>query len=111
SRQLEISDMRLWRIVHHYVGRMLEELDRSNVATLRVDETASGRGPRYVTVFLDMQRKQEPAIFAVPGHGKNAAVSETLERHAEAVVRRWISVLTNVRLEGMTGRFGQAKST
>lgn len=63
SRQLEIFDKRLWRIVHHYVGRMLDELDLSSV-----DETASRRGHRYVTVFLDMQRKQEPVIFAVPGH-------------------------------------------
>ena len=29
SRQLEMSDKRLWRIVHHYVGRMLGELDLS----------------------------------------------------------------------------------
>ncbi|MDI5921861.1 ISL3 family transposase [Halomonas sp. LR5S13] len=70
SRQLEISDKRLCRIVHHYVGRMLGELDLSNVATVGVDETASRRGQRYITVFLDMQLKQEPVIFAVPGHGK-----------------------------------------
>lgn len=75
SRQLEISDKRLWRIVHHYVGRMLGELDLSNVATVGVDETASRRGQRYVTVFLDMQRKQEPVIFAVPGHGKDAIMA------------------------------------
>ncbi|CAM3455936.1 transposase [Halomonas lysinitropha] len=35
-----------------------------------MDETASRRGHRYVTVFLDMQRKQESVIFAIPGHGK-----------------------------------------
>ncbi|WP_445004623.1 ISL3 family transposase [Halomonas mongoliensis] len=83
SRQLEISDKRLWRIVHHYVGRMLGELDLSNVATVGVDETASRRGQRYVTVFLDMQRKQEPVIFAVPGHGKDAikAFSAFLAAH------------------------------
>lgn len=75
SRQLEISDKRLWRIVQHYVGRMLGELNLCNVATVGVDETASRRGQRYVTVFLDMQRKQEPVIFAVPGHGKEAIES------------------------------------
>tara|TARA_R110001606_G_scaffold101973_3_gene223714 strand:- start:1083 stop:1355 length:273 start_codon:yes stop_codon:yes gene_type:complete len=32
SRQLEMSDKRLWRIEHHYVGRMLEKLDLSKVA-------------------------------------------------------------------------------
>uniref|UniRef100_UPI00143C5008 ISL3 family transposase n=1 Tax=Halomonas salinarum TaxID=1158993 RepID=UPI00143C5008 len=83
SRQLEISDKRLWRIVHHYVGRMLGELDLSRVATVGVDETASRRGQRYVTVFLDMQRKQEPVLFAVSGHGKAAikAFSAFLAEH------------------------------
>ena len=83
SRQLEISDKRLWRIVHHYVGRMLGELDLSKVATVGVDETASRRGHRYVTVFLDMQRKQEPVVFAVPGCGKDAikAFSAFLATH------------------------------
>lgn len=72
SRQLEISDKRLWRIVHHYVGRMLGQLDLSEVEAIGLDETASRRGQRYVTVFLDMQRPQESVIFAVPGHGKAA---------------------------------------
>jgi transposase len=33
-----------------------------------------------------------------------------LERHADAVVRRWISGLTNARLEGMNGLFQAARS-
>ena len=83
SRQLEITDKRLWRIVHHYVGCMLNQLDLSRVATVGVDETASRRGHRYVTVFVDMQRKQEPVVFAVPGHGKDAikAFSAFLAEH------------------------------
>ncbi|WP_404415619.1 hypothetical protein [Vreelandella aquamarina] len=67
SRQLEISDIRLWRIVHHYVDRLLGELDLFNVAMVGVDETTSRRGHGYITVFLDMQRKQAPVIFADPG--------------------------------------------
>ena len=83
ARQLEITDKRLWRIVHHYVGCMLNQLDLSRVATVGVDETASRRGHRYVTVFVDMQRKQEPVVFAVPGHGKDAirAFSTFLAKH------------------------------
>lgn len=83
SRQLGITDKRLWRIVHHYVGRMLSELDLASVSTVSVDETASRRGQRYVTVFLDMQRKQNPVIFAVPGHGKGSikAFSAFLATH------------------------------
>lgn len=83
SRQLEIADKRLWRIVHHYVGRMLGQLDLSRVEAAGLDETASRRGQRYVTVFLDMQRQQEPVLFAVPGHGKAAieAFSTFLAKH------------------------------
>jgi hypothetical protein len=67
---IEIIDKRLWRIVHHYVGRMLEQLDLSEVKAVGLDETAAKRGHRYVTVFLDMQRKTKPLPFAVPGRGK-----------------------------------------
>ena len=34
----------------------------------------------------------------------------TLERHPDAVVRRWLSGLTNARLEGMNGLFQAARS-
>lgn len=74
SRQLEISGKRLWLIVHHYVGRMLGQLELSTVEAVGLDETASRRGQHYVTVFLDMQRRHDPVIFAVPGHGKAAIV-------------------------------------
>ncbi|MCW4149211.1 transposase [Halomonas sp. 18H] len=33
----------------------------------------------------------------------------TLERHTEQVVRRWITGLTNARLEGMNGLFQAAR--
>lgn len=50
ARQLAITDKRLWRIIHHYVGRMLDELDLSCVTTVGVDGIASSRSHRYVTV-------------------------------------------------------------
>ncbi|MGM0914484.1 MAG: transposase [Pseudomonadota bacterium] len=34
----------------------------------------------------------------------------TLERHAEQLVRRWMSGLINARLEGMNGLFQAARS-
>lgn len=39
-----------------------------------------------------------------------AKVLTTLERHTEQVVRRWISGLTNARLEGINGLFQTARS-
>ncbi len=38
------------------------------------DETASKRGYNYVTVFIDMNRKSLPVIFATPGKGKQTVV-------------------------------------
>lgn len=83
SRQLATSDKRLWRIVHHYVSHMLGKPDLSSVATVGVDETVSRRGHRYVTVFLDVQRKQDSVLFAAPGHGKDVikAFSAFLAAH------------------------------
>ena len=83
ARLIEITDKRLWRIVHHYVGCMLEQLDLSEVKAVGLDETAAKRGHRYVTVFLDMQRKTEPVLFAVPGRGKATveAFSDFLAAH------------------------------
>lgn len=155
SRQLEISDKRLWRIVHHYVGRKLGELDLSRVNTVGLDETASRRGHRYVTVFFTANqvallqelmsvrsatadawtikkklrwiqlaptphatrwritnylKVMQGAINEQPLLKPMAKALNTLERHAEHVVRRWISGLTNARLEGMNGLFQAARS-
>ncbi|OLO13255.1 hypothetical protein BTW10_00305 [Chromohalobacter japonicus] len=41
SRQLERSDQRLWRIVHHHVGRMLGQLDLSMVEAVGLDSAMS----------------------------------------------------------------------
>jgi transposase len=50
---------------------------------------------------------------AVAGHTllkPMAKALNTLERHADQVVRRWFSGLTNARLEGMNGLFQAARS-
>jgi hypothetical protein len=40
-----------------------------------LDETASKRGHNYVTVFIDMDRRDKPVIFVVPGKGLRGRVS------------------------------------
>jgi transposase len=72
------TDHRLWRIIEHYVEKALAQLDLSAVKAVALDETASKRGQNYVTVFLDLERKDKPVIFVTPGNGK-----ETLARFAE----------------------------
>jgi len=70
ARIIEITDKRLWRIVEHYVAKAVAAFDLSTVQAVALDETASKRGQRYVTVFIDMQRREKPVLFVTPGHGK-----------------------------------------
>lgn len=71
ARIMEITDKRLWRIVEHYVAKAVESFDLSSVQAIGLDETASKRGHKYVTVFIDMERQQAPVLFVTPGHGKD----------------------------------------
>jgi len=75
ARIIEITDTRLWRIVQHYVAQAVAQFDLSSVEAIGLDETASKRGHNYVTIFIDMERRKEPVLFATPGKGK-----DTVER-------------------------------
>jgi transposase len=70
ARIMAITDKRLWRVVEHYVGQAVARLALGGLRAIGLDETASKRGHNYVTVFIDMDRKAEPVIFATPGKGK-----------------------------------------
>ena len=83
ARIIEITDTRLWRIVHYYVAQAVAQFDLSQLKAVGLDETASKRGHNYVTVFIDMERKKEPVLFAVPGKGKETIkqFSEFMKKH------------------------------
>ena len=70
SRFMGITDKRLWRIVDHYVRHAIAGLDLRGVRSIGLDETASKRRHNYVTVFIDMDRRDKPVIFVTPGKGK-----------------------------------------
>ena len=83
ARLIEVSDNRLWRVVHHYVDQAVGEFDLSDVKAVGLDETASKRGQNYVSVFIDMECPSHPVLFATPGKGKAtvAAFAEFLTAH------------------------------
>lgn len=62
-------DTRLWRVIHHYVDTARERENFSTVQKVGMDETASRRGHRYVSLFVDLDRSK--VLFATPG--KDAA--------------------------------------
>lgn len=70
ARIIGVTDQRLWRVVRYYVKAALSRLDLSQVKSFALDETASKRRHNYVTVFIDLDRKQKPVIFVTHGKGK-----------------------------------------
>jgi len=83
ARIMEITDKRLWRIVHFYVQQAMRNIDLSKLEAFGLDETASKRAHNYVTVFIDLERDTKPVIFAVPGKGKGAVYKfkKFLQKH------------------------------
>jgi transposase len=62
---------RIWRMIHHYVGKAHARQDWSEVDTLGVDETATRKGHTYATVVVDIDSKGDRAarlLFMTPGH-------------------------------------------
>ena len=71
ARHMGITDKRLWRLVFHYVAQAIGQFDLAALRAVGLDETASKRGHNYVTVFIDMEKQQEPVLFVTPGKGKD----------------------------------------
>ena len=59
------SDMRIWRIVHHYVDEAVEAQDLSGLERVGIDETSSRRGHKYVSVFADLDERR--AVYVTEG--------------------------------------------
>lgn len=80
ARHVSEHDTRLWRIIHHYVGKARRDVDYSDVTRVAFDETASRRGHNYVTLFVDLDRAR--VLFAT--EGKDAA---TVKAFADDLVQ------------------------
>ena len=72
ARVIGITNNRLWRIVENYVGRSVEKLVISNVKTVGIDSSAFERDGNRVTVFLDLDHREKPVIFATAESGETA---------------------------------------
>ena len=67
ARNLKMDDMALWRLMELAVGFARERADYRDVVRVGLDETASKRGHRYITTFVDLDKRR--VIFACPGKG------------------------------------------
>ena len=115
ARIIGIKDKRLWRIVQYYVVQALIELLLKDVHAFGLDETASKRGHNYVTVFIDLKRKEKPVIFATPGKGKETvkAFRRFLEEHGGQAdnILEVVCDMSPSFLSGVKENFKEAKVT
>jgi transposase len=58
-------DTRIWRVIHHYVGRARDEVSHAGVRRIGVDETSLKRGHHYLTLFVDLDTPR--VLFATEG--------------------------------------------
>jgi transposase len=61
------DDMRIWRIVHHFVDEAVEAQDLSETERLGIDDTSFRRGQDYVSVFCDLDPGERRAVFVTEG--------------------------------------------
>jgi transposase len=83
ARELREHDTRMWRIFHHYVEEAMDQVDLTGVKRIAIDETSSRRGHRYITLFVDIDRKI--VLFATEGKSK-----DTLERFRSHLTQKGI---------------------
>jgi hypothetical protein len=56
------------------MDKAITQFDLSDVRAIGLDETASKQEHNHVTIFIDMQKRQEPVLFITPGKGNPRAV-------------------------------------
>lgn len=82
ARFVNEHDTLIWRIVTHYVDAARAKADYSAVTEVGIDETASRRGQKYVSLFVDLQQRR--VLFATPGKDAStvAAFAADLKAHS-----------------------------
>lgn len=73
-------DTRIWRILKYHVQEARSREDFSKVRRVGMDETSRRKGHRYVSFFMDVDRRK--LLFGTPG--KDAATVEAFARDLEA---------------------------
>jgi transposase len=106
-------DTRLWRIIHHYVGKARKGADYSKVKNVGFDETSSRRGHNYVSIFVDTDGPN--ILFATEGKGASTIkrFKEDLIKHggAEENIKEMCCDMSPSFIKGVEWYFPNAKIT
>ena len=106
-------DTRVWRVLRHYVAQAVKARRLDDVTTVGVDETASRRGHRYVTLFFDLDKKR--LVYATSG--KDASTISRFVEHLKGQggtpqqVRRVACDMSGAFIKGVQGQLPNAEIT
>ena len=106
-------DTRVWRALRHYVAQAVKARRLEDVTTVGVDETASRRGHRYVTLFFDLDKKR--LVYATTG--KDASTISRFVEHLKGQggtpqqVRRVACDMSGAFIKGIQGQLPNAEIT
>jgi len=77
AKVLNIYDTRLWRIFKYWVEKSFDSESCKNVVSIGIDETSTTKGHNYVTIAVDMDKRN--VIYATKG--KDSTTIERLKNH------------------------------
>ena len=80
ARLVGEHDTRMWRIVFHYVEEALKRADLADLKRVCIDETAAKRGHDYITLFVDIDRRNVVYI----ADGRDADTVRQFADHVDA---------------------------
>ncbi len=104
---------RIWRILHYHISKAYSAKDFSELTHVGIDETSSRKGHKYVSVFVDMLKRE--VVYVTPGKDESAIArfSEELEHHnasSEQITNVFMD-MSPAYIKGATGHFKNAEIT
>ena len=83
ARHAGVTDKRLWRIFRHNISMAMAAIDLSGIEAIGLDETLSKKRHKYIMVFVNLDREDNPVVFATSGKGRECLKTfcEFIEEH------------------------------
>jgi transposase len=79
AKMFNISDDRIWSVIHYYVPKAVDDMDWSNVKNIGIDETSRKKGHNYITTVTDLDTSR--VIYTTIG--KDAATVDSFKNELE----------------------------
>jgi len=110
-RMTNVSDKKMWGLLDLYVGGSRSERNDEHVQRIGIDETKNKRGHQYVTLFVDMDKKQ--TLYVTEGKSSEtvSAFKEDLVEHngKPEQIKQFSCDMSKAFIKGMKQEFSGAE--